>query len=60
MLREKLENTNKKVSLRLTGACLKRTYIDLFPGVFSTKIQRTNTLKVEYAIEMKFLSGKLF
>ena len=26
-------------------------------GVFSTKMQRTKTLKVEYTIEMKFLSG---
>ena len=26
-------------------------------GVFSTKMQRIKTLKVEYTIEMKFLSG---
>ena len=29
-----------------------------FSGVFSTKIQRTNTLKLEYAIEMNFFSLK--
>ena len=34
-----------------------KIYIDLFSGVFSTKMKRTNTLKVEYTIEMKFLSG---
>ena len=57
MLREKLENTNKKFSMRLAGAC-SRNYINRFSDAFSTKMQRTNTLKVEYAFEMKFLSGK--
>ena len=30
----------------------------IYLSVFGTKIQRTNTLKVEYAIESKFLSDK--
>ena len=38
--------------MRLAGAC-SRNYIDRFSDAFSTK-----TLKVEYAFEMKFLSGK--
>ena len=46
--------------MRLAGACLKRTYINLLSGVFNTKIQRTNTWKVEYALKMKFLSEELF
>ena len=45
--------------MRLAGACLRRLIsIDFLVSVFSTKIERTNTLKVEYAIEMKFLLGK--
>ena len=60
LLCEKLENTNKKVSMRLAGACLRRPIsIDFLVFLVRTKIQRTNTLKVEQAIiEMKFLSGK--
>ena len=42
----------------LAGACLLRPISIGFSGVFSTKMLSTNTLKVEYAIEMKFLSGK--
>ena len=45
--------------MRLAGAFLQRLIsIDFLVSVFSTKIERTNTLKVEYAIEMKFLLGK--
>ena len=50
----------KRLSEFAVFFCLvTKTYIFRFSGVFRTKIQRTNTLKVEYAIEMKFLSGKL-
>ena len=48
----------KQESFNGTRWCLfTKIYIDLFSGVFSTKMKRTNTLKVEYTIEMKFLSG---
>ena len=50
---------HKQESINATRWCLfTKTYINRFSGVFSTKIQRANTLKVEYAIGMKFLSGK--
>ena len=51
---------HKQESFNATRWCLfTKSYINRFSGVFSTKIQRTNTLKVEYAVGMKFLSGKL-
>ena len=50
---------HKQESFNATRWCLvTKTYIIRFSGVFSTQLQRTNTLKVEYAIAMKFLSGK--
>ena len=50
---------HKQESFNATRWCFfTNTYIKRFSGVFSTKIQRTNTLKVEHAIDMKFLSGK--
>ena len=40
--------------MRLAGAWMfTKAYINRFCGAFSTKIQRPNTLKVEYAIEMQ-------
>ena len=50
---------HKRESFDATRWCLfAKTCINRFCGVFSTKIQRKYTLKLEYAVEMKFLSGK--
>ena len=50
---------NEQETFNTTRWCLfTNTYINRFPRVFGTKIQRTNTLKVEYAIESKFLSDQ--
>ena len=50
---------HKRESFDATRWCLfAKTCINRFSGVFSTKIQRKYTLKLEYAVEMKFLSGK--
>ena len=50
---------HKQESFNATPWCLfTKTYINRFSDVFSSKMQRTNTLKVEYAIEMKFFLGK--
>ena len=51
---------HKQESFYATRWCLfTKTYINRFSGNFLVqKYKRTNTLKVEYAIEMKFLSEK--
>ena len=50
---------HKQESFDATRWCLfAKTYINRFSGVLSTKIQRKYTLKLEYAVDMKFLSGK--